>query len=74
MIALFAIALLQLVLAGEATDAISSIANLEKEIEVLQAEVDALTAQMESLGSPRRIEEQAVRLGLKPFTVFELAR
>lgn len=71
---LLAISLLQLVLSGETTDAIMSIYDLEKDVAVLQAEVDALTAQAEGLGAPRRIEAEATRLGFRPFTIVEFVR
>ncbi len=61
------IALAQLYLTGEATDTMNRLTALEKENSLIQAQIDEQQAQIERLRSPRRIEEDATRLGLQPF-------
>jgi len=68
------IALVQLYLTGLATDTINQVNRLEKENALIQAQVDEEQARVEELRSPRRIEADATRLGLKPFKNVEFMR
>jgi len=66
-----ALALVYLALASQATASVYNIRRLEQMRTTRQARVDELKAEKTALGSPRRIEAEATRLGLGPATVIE---
>ncbi len=66
-----AVALIYLALASQATASVYNIRRLEQVRATRLARIDELKAQKTALGSPRRIEAEATRLGLGPATIIE---